>query len=315
MPKPIHRVSAVIRTLTDLPGDIRLIELADRDDWDLPPFTAGAHIDLHLPSGRIRQYSLVGDPAVSNRYVIAVARDEAGRGGSREVHDGLAVGDEVMLSLPRNHFPMADEGRVVMVAGGIGLTPFLSMLPALLAEGRDFALHVCNGSVARHGLADLLDGVPPDRLHLHFSDAGTRLDLAELVATLGPDDHLYVCGPERMLDAAQAAGEGLGDRLHMERFGAAILAGQTAYEVELARSGEVIRVGAAQTMLEALREAGVEVPSSCEAGVCLDCKTRYLSGTPVHRDLIMPQGERGEFLTPCVSGCASERIVLDLPLP
>ncbi|WP_118135489.1 PDR/VanB family oxidoreductase [Oceanicella sp. SM1341] len=315
MAKAIHRVSVVLRSVETLPGDIRLLELADRDDWPLPPFTAGAHVDLHLPSGRIRQYSLCGDPAENTRYRIAVAREAAGRGGSAEVHAALRPGQELLLSLPRNNFPLVPSGRVVMVAGGIGLTPFLSMLPDLTRTGRDFVLHVCAKAPERHGFTAALGGLAPGRLALHFSRDGTRLDLAALVAGLGPEDHLYVCGPAGMMAEARRLGAGLGARLHLELFGAGEATGHTAYEVELARSGAVIPVAAGETMLEALRGAGLDIPSSCEAGVCLECRTRYLAGTPEHRDLAMPAADRHAWLTPCVSGCAGGRIVLDLPNP
>jgi ferredoxin len=133
-----------------------------------------------------------------------------------------------------------------------------------------------------------------------------------LINALGPEDHLYVCGPGAMMDEAQDLGGSLGDRLHLERFGAVSAGGQTSYEVELARRGDIVPVGVGETMLDALRNAEVEVPSSCEAGVCLDCKVRYLSGTPEHRDLALSKSDRNSYLTPCVSGCAGGRIVLDL---
>ncbi|MFC4668912.1 PDR/VanB family oxidoreductase [Seohaeicola nanhaiensis] len=313
MAKSIHRVSVEIRRIEALPGNVRLIELADHDDWELPPFTSGAHVDVHLPSGRIRQYSLCGSPDEPTRYLIAVARDAAGRGGSAEVHDALAPGMPLLLSLPRNHFPLISEGRVVLVAGGIGITPFLSMLPELLRTGRNFELHVCTPSAQHDGFSRFLGDVPADRLKVHYSDDGSRLDLSGLIDGLGPEDHIYVCGPGRMISEAREFEDRLGERLHIELFGAGETGQQAAYVVELANSGQIVPVGAGETMLEALRAAGVEVPSSCEGGVCLDCKTRYLEGTPVHRDLVLPAHERGTHLTPCVSGCAGDRIVLDLP--
>lgn len=308
MAKSIHRVTTVLRHVEDLGGGVRVLTLADPDDWELPPFAAGAHVDLHLPSGRIRQYSLCGDPTEPARWRVAVGLEAAGRGGSAEAH-GLEAGTTLLASLPRNLFPLAQTGRAVMVAGGIGITPFLSMAPVLARAGRDFELHVCTPGETPFGAALAAYG---DRVRFHRSADGGRLDLTALIAGVGPEDHLYCCGPARMVDEAAHAGAVLGERLHIERFGVDGPAVAAAYEIELARSGRVIPVGVGQTMLDALRGAGLDLPATCEGGVCLDCRTRYLAGEPEHRDLALTAAERGAWLTPCVSGCAGGRIVLDL---
>lgn len=312
MVKRIHRVTTVIVQIEQIDPRVKLFHLQDPDGWELPPFTAGAHIDIHLPSGLIRQYSLSGDPACDNTYTIAVQREEDGRGGSRELHDNLRVGDELLVSLPRNAFPILKDAPVTMIAGGIGITPFLSALPAMMAKGQPFRLHYCASSQDRASFVPMLEQMAlGDRLQLHISEGGQRLDLAQLVAQLQDDEHLYCCGPTRMLEAVEATAGSLGARLHVEHFGVA--AGvDPAYEVLLARSGQVVPVAPGQTMLQALRAADVHVPASCEGGVCLDCKCRWLDGTPIHRELTMTKQDREEWITPCVSGSAGPRLTLDL---
>ncbi|MBK0329464.1 oxidoreductase [Rhodobacteraceae bacterium F11138] len=312
MLKRIHRVTTVVSRIEQIDPRVKRFHLQDPGGWELPPFTAGAHIDIHLPSGLIRQYSLSGDPARDDTYTIAVQREEDGRGGSRELHDDVQVGDELLVSLPRNSFPIAADAAVTMVAGGIGITPFLSALPSLLASGRPFVLHYCAGSLDRASFVPMLQEMGlADRVRFHFSETGQRLDLARVIAGLDEDGHLYCCGPARMLEAIETQAGHLGERLHVEHFG--IAAGvDPAYEVLLARSGQVVPVAPGQTMLQALRAADVHVPASCEGGVCLDCKCRWLEGTPIHRELTMPLDDRKEWITPCVSGSAGPRLTLDL---
>jgi vanillate O-demethylase ferredoxin subunit len=246
------------------------------------------------------------------RYAIAVRTEQSGRGGSVEL-GALSPGTELQVSLPRNHFPLADGQRHVLVAGGIGITPFLSMLPVLMRRGLDWHLHVCTRDMeAVPCSAVLAPFAGTGRIEWHFSKNGSRLRLQDLMDGLGTADQLYCCGPARMLDDVISRGRSLGDRLHVERFGFDGGIADAAYEVVLARSGRAIPVARGETMLQALRVAGVDMPASCEGGVCLECKTRYLEGAPMHRDLVMPAAERGQYLTPCVSGCASERLVLDL---
>lgn len=309
MANPLHLVTTIVHDSAEISPGIRLLHLADPDDWELPPFTPGAHVDLYLPSGKVRQYSLCNDPAERRRYSIAVGLSAEGRGGSAEIH-ALRQGDEVLLSLPRNLFALVEAPRVVMIAGGIGITPFMPMVRQALREGRDFTLHYATSSAELTPFRAELTACG-DRVRFHHSDIGDRLDLAAIIASVGPEDHLYCCGPNRLLEAVAALAAPLGMRFHAESFGATAPA-QTAYEVHLARTGRTLPVAAGQTMLEALRAAGVEVSASCEAGVCLNCKTRYLSGTPLHRDLALPDAERATHLTPCVSGCAGSAITLDL---
>ena len=319
-PKRIHRLTTVVRAVEPVSEGVLAFELADPDDWELPPFTAGAHIDVYAPAGRIvRQYSLLGDPAENNRYRIAVRRDEAGRGGSLHLHRELSVGTVVPVSLPRNQFPLREGSHHVMIAGGIGITPFLSMIPVLDRQGASFELHYASRS---RDAAPFIDRLSPllkqGRLRQYFSRAestASRIELAGLLAAVPDGAQVYVCGPLGMVrQAMQVAPEALKGRLHVELFGGESPGAPTDpdYTVELARSGRLVVVPRGQTMLSALREAGLNIDASCEGGVCLECKTRYIAGQPVHRDLTLPAAEKREFLTPCVSGCASEKLTLDL---
>lgn len=318
MAKPIHRVTTVVRSIEPVSEGVLAFELAEPDGWELPPFSAGAHIDVHGPDRLVRQYSLFGDPAERTCYRIAVRREEAGRGGSLGLHRELRVGATLLVSLPRNHFPLQPGPHHVMIAGGIGITPFLSMIAVLERLAASFTLYYASRSPKATPFLDRLAPLARCGLvHHRFSRSagGQRLDLAGILADAPAESQVYCCGPLAMIREAVRLGEGsLDGRLHVELFGAA--GGEAAadpdYAVELARSGRLIVVPRGQTMLSALREAGVEMNASCEGGVCLECKTRYLAGSPIHRDLTLPAAERREFLTPCVSGCSGERLLLDL---
>lgn len=316
MPKLIHRVTTVVRHVSDTTEGVRTFELTDPEDWDLPPFTAGAHIDVHLPTGAVRQYSLYGDPADGQRYRIAVRREDLGRGGSLSLHRDIGEGAILPVSLPRNHFPLRDSPHHVFIAGGIGITPLLSMIQVLTRNNGSFELHYCSrtpeATAFLHELAPLAER---SIVRHYFSGTARaeRLDVGELLAHVRSDARIYCCGPSGLIEAvASASTATFADRVHVEFFGPAPSGGQVAYEVQLARSGRVIPVAKDETMLNALREAGVDIPSSCEGGVCLECKTRFLDGTPVHRDLVMSPADRLEYVTPCVSGCAGARLLLDL---
>jgi ferredoxin-NADP reductase len=321
MLKLAHHITTVVRTIIQAAPRIRQYELADPDDWELPGFTAGAHIDVRLANGMVRTYSLCGDAAESNRYRIAVLREPSGRGGSDFVHDQLREGDLLPVSLPRNHFPLAPDAlRHTMIAGGIGITPFLPMINALRRDHRAFALHYCVRTIEEAAfVAQLHRCCPPGSLHLYCSrqPKATKLDLAVLLGGPPDGEHVYCCGPSRLIDAVWSLSR---DRdpntVHIERFGA-IDRGMPAGHgreliVELRRSGREIRVWPQETILQALRNADVPIDSSCEAGVCTSCKVRYLAGAPVHRDLVLTAEDRRQFMLPCVSGCADSRLILDL---
>ncbi len=303
--------------------DICGVELVADDGGALPDFTAGSHIDLHLPNGLVRPYSLCNAPGDTHRYQIAVLRDNCSRGGSQAVHEQLEPGTQLTISSPRNLFALAaDAAHHLLLAGGIGITPLMAMAEQLASQGASFELHHCSRSRQRTAFVDRIAASGfAHRVHHHFShgDAAHRLDFARLLRQAGPGTHLYVCGPEGFMQAALEAGRAAGwpeARLHREHFAAAPVAATDAggFELEIASTGRVIKVRADQTALSALLEAGLDVPSSCEQGVCGTCLTRVKAGTPEHRDQYLTAEERAandQFL-PCCSRACSARLLLEL---
>jgi vanillate O-demethylase ferredoxin subunit len=303
--------------------DICTFELASADGTPLPAFSAGSHIDVQVPGGLTRQYSLCNDPAESHRYLIGVLRDAASRGGSAAMHAQVNEGSVLSISPPKNHFALAHQAaRHLLVAGGIGVTPILCMAERLAATGADFEMHYATRSRARTAFFDRIRQAPfATRVHFHFDDGAPqqKLDIAALLAAQPAGTHLYVCGPQGLMNAVLGAARASGwdeARLHHEFFGADVAprAGDGAFEVQLASSGRVIPVAADQSVLAALADAGVIVPSSCEQGVCGTCLTRVIDGVPDHRDqYLLPeeQAANDQFL-PCCSRAKSARLVLDL---
>jgi len=299
------------------------LELRAPDGAPLPPFTAGAHIDLHLPGGVVRPYSLCNDPADTRRYQIAVLREAASRGGSAAVHELLHEGERLYVGRPRNLFALDEGGRShLLLAGGIGITPLLAMAERLHAIGADFQLHHATRSLARTPFRARLAAAPyAHRVHHHLDDgdAAQRLDLVALLASPEPGRQLYVCGPQGFMQAvlAQAKAAGWPDgQVHTESFGAApcAVAGDQAFDVLLSRSGRVVTVPAHRSVVQALADAGVVVATSCEQGVCGTCLTRVVDGVPAHRDQYLTPEEQAandQFL-PCCSRSQSARLVLDL---
>lgn len=316
----IRRVRIARKTIEA--QDICSFELVASDGGALPAFTAGAHIDVHLADGLVRPYSLCNEPRETHRYLIAVLREPASRGGSAAMH-ALREGQEIVISEPRNHFALARDAQShLLVAGGIGITPILAMAEQLAAEGAAFEMHYCTRSVDRTSFVQRLRAAAfAPQVHFHHDDgpAARKLDIAALVATPRAGKHLYVCGPtgfmEAVLSAARAAGWAE-STLHREYFAgpATSTDGDGAFDVQLASSGALIRVAADQSVVAALAAAGVQVPVSCEQGVCGTCVTRVLDGTPEHRDLFLTDEEhaRGDCFTPCCSRALSPRLVLDL---
>jgi vanillate O-demethylase ferredoxin subunit len=303
--------------------DICTFELESTDGSPLPSFSAGSHVDVQLPSGLTRQYSLCNDPAESHRYLIGVLRDAASRGGSAAMHAQVHEGSLLQISPPKNHFALAHQApHHLLLAGGIGVTPILCMAERLAATGAGFEMHYATRSRARTAFFERIARAPfSDRVHFHFDDGAPaqKLDIAALLAAQPTGTHLYVCGPQGLMDAVLGAARAGGwdePRLHYEFFGADVTAraGDGAFEVQLASSGRLIAVPGEQSVLAALADAGVIVPSSCEQGVCGTCLTRVIDGVPDHRDqYLLPeeQAANDQFL-PCCSRAKSARLVLDL---
>lgn len=297
---------------------IALFEFAAPDGGELAPFTAGAHVDVHLPNGLVRPYSLANDPRERHRYVVGVKRDAAGRGGSRCLHDEVRVGMLLPVGEPRNLFPLNEAAPAALfVSGGIGITPIRAMIHRAEALGLNWTLH---HAVRRRAEAALLDGLfndPRVNLHVDEEQGGRPLELAALAAGAPPGAHAYCCGPAPMIDAFEAAFAGWdAARRHVERFAppAAMFTPGAGFAVRLARAGRVLQVPADRSILETLRGAGIDAPASCEQGVCGACETRVLAGAPEHRDLLLSPEERaaGRSMMICCSRSLDPELVLDL---
>lgn len=313
----------VLRKRVEAEG-IASFELASPDGARLPSFSAGAHIDVFLPNGMVRQYSLCNAAGQDDIYQIAVLRDQNSRGGSVCIHDVVQEGQFLKISEPRNHFPLANgASHSVLIAGGIGVTPILSMAGRLSHAGASFEFHYCTRNRERTAFLTRIEkSLYAQRVQVHFDDGpeDQRFDANSVLrASLAPDAHLYVCGPGGFLDfvlgRAREAGWS-GSHLHREYFTAAPVDNSQAgeFEVEIASTGKVIRILPEQSVVEVLAEHGVEIPVSCEQGVCGTCLTRVLSGEPDHRDMFMTDEEhvRNDQFTPCCSRSKSARLVLDL---
>ena len=314
------RLQARIARRVQLADDIVGLTLSAVDGDPLPPASPGAHIDLHLPNGLIRQYSIARHSAAG--YELGILRDPASRGGSACVHDDLHEGDALEISLPRNLFPLTtDAQRSLLFAGGIGITPIIAMAEALHAAGADFELHYCTRARHRAAYLDRLASAPwADRVHLYHDDlpeAG-KLDTVGVVAFPEPGKHLYVCGPNGFMDhvinTARAAGWAEAN-VHSERFSAPAIdtSDDGSFDMVINSTGQTIRVGAEQTAIAALHAAGFDVPLSCEQGICGTCLTRVLDGEPEHRDMFLTDAEReaNNQFTPCCSR-GKGKLLLDL---
>lgn len=302
--------------------DICSYELASVDGQPLPAFSAGAHIDVHLPGGVIRQYSLCNHPAERHRYLIGVLKDPASRGGSRSLHEQLHEGTRLTISAPRNLFPLADDARrSLLFAGGIGITPILCMAEHLAHAGADFELHYCARASERAAFVQRLKAsLFAARVFLHFDEQPhTALNIAEVLTAPADDVHLYVCGPggfmQHVLDSARAQGW-QEDRLHREYFSAAPVDSRLdgGFSVKLGSSGQVFEIPADKTVVQVLESHGIDIAVSCEQGICGTCLTRVLEGIPEHRDLFLTEQEQAlnDQFTPCCSRSKTPLLVLDI---
>ncbi|MEU3056651.1 PDR/VanB family oxidoreductase [Streptomyces griseus] len=281
----------------------------------LPGWQPGAHLDLVLPSGLVRQYSLCGDPADTGAYTVATRLVADGRGGSREVHEQLQEGLEVEVRGPRNRFPLAEAPGYVFVVGGIGITPVLPMLRSLAASGAEWRLLYGGRSRASMPFLEEVEKLGADggRVTVVAQDEAGHPDVAGALADLAPGTAVYCCGPEPLMEAVAAALPE-GHPLHLERFSAATGPGANsgAFEVELRRSGRTVPVAAGQSVLAAVRAELPHVAYSCEQGFCGTCQQRVLEGEIDHRDELLTEDERGDSMLICVSRCRGGRLVLDL---
>ncbi len=296
-------------------------DLVDPDGGLLPPATAGAHIDVHLPGGLVRSYSLSGDPADRSVWTLGVLREINGQGGSRAMHERLRVGELLTVSAPRNAFAMVPgASHTVLLAGGIGITPIKAMAHTLAAQKKSFEVHYCARSPRNAAFADELRAlVAPDSLHFHFDNGipAQGLDIAELLRQQPEGAHLYYCGPGGFMKAcAEASSHWAPASVHSEYFkppeSAAKSTQEASFEVRLARTGITVSVLPDQTIVRAIELAGHRVPTSCLSGLCGSCKVDYLEGEVEHNDYILSDEEKTRCLTLCVSRARGSLLVLDL---
>jgi vanillate O-demethylase ferredoxin subunit len=308
-----------VRSITYLAEAVNGYELVDPRGRDLPRFEAGAHIDLQ--TGRfLRQYSLCNDPAERRRYCLAVLRESESRGGSRHLHDGVRVGDLVEASLPHNNFPLDPAAeRHLLLAGGIGIAPIMSMIFELRRRRADFRVHYCTRSPERTAFRSELASLAAEgRLHHHYDGGNPACDFDIAAALRGPPPrtHLYYCGPAPMMAAAaQAAGEWPPGTVHCEYFAGGpepTPKEEHPFRLRLARSGGEYEVHAGETIVDVLRRHGIAVRTSCELGYCGACLTPYLEGEPDHRDQVLEENGRKRYVLICCSRSKTPVLTLDL---
>ncbi len=311
-------IRARILEISELTSRIKSIRLVPEAGEKLPTAAPGAHIQVQLPDGGTRDYSLVSFGASAGppeSYTIAVQLEPKGQGGSRYMHE-LAVGDRVSFAPPKNGFPL-EIAPAVLLAGGIGVTPLISMAAALQAEDQPYTFHYTGRTASAMAYAD--------KVREHFNavlhcddDPQTALDLAAIIQAVTPEQHLYLCGPRGMIEAAKTAAEQAGipsARIHFELFDSATPgSGDTAFEVEILSSGQVFTIPPDKTIVEVLEAAGADVMYDCQRGDCGICQVDVISGTPDHRDVVLSETERdsGKVMQICVSRAKSPRLVLDI---
>lgn len=317
---PTRRV--YLHSITYLARDTHAYEFRPVGGGALPSFTAGAHVDLILPNGIRRSYSLCNPQGETSRYVIGVKKASPSRGGSAFVHEQLRVGTEIEIAPPRNNFPLIEAtAHSVLIAGGIGVTPIWGMVQRLIAIGASWELHYASRTHADAAfLEDLQRLGDPVRVRLTFDHepGGTLMNLAAIVAAAPEGAHFYACGPAPMLEAFEKATVSTPPhRVHLERFTAdveAASAGPEGFEIVLARSNKTYAVLPGKAILDVLLDEGVDLPFSCMEGVCGSCRVGVLDGIPDHRDVVLSADERAanNAMMVCCSGSKSQRLVLDL---
>jgi phthalate 4,5-dioxygenase reductase subunit len=297
---------------------IHLLEFRDASGGALPEFTAGAHIAIHLPSGLVRKYSLCNDPAERDRYQVAVKREANGRGGSIDLIDNTKAGDNLMVAKPVNDFALPQRATdFLFIAGGIGVTPMMAMIHELKAAGKRFRLFYFNRTPEMTAFREALSAPElKDSVTIHYDqgDPARSFDLKPVLKERQNREHLYCCGPRPLMEAVRAMTDHWSSTaVHFEAFSEAEThkASDKPFKVKLAHSGKVLDVPVTKTILEVLRENGLEVPSSCETGTCGTCRTKMLAGVADHRDLVLAEHEKTDTIMICVSRAKTDEITID----
>jgi len=297
---------------------IHILEFRDAGGQPLPEFSAGAHIAIQAPNGLLRKYSLCNDPAERDRYLVAIKREANGRGGSCNLIDNTKAGDELMVAPPVNDFGLPPRAQdFLFIAGGIGITPIMAMIREVLRQGKRFRLFYCSRLPETTAFLDELSAPEfKDQVTIHYDqgDPARSLDLKPVLAERKNREHLYCCGPRPLMEAVRAMTDHWSSTaVHFEAFSEAETHKPTdkPFRLRLARSGEVLDVPTTKTILEVLRDRGLEVPSSCETGTCGTCRTKLVAGEADHRDLVLAEHERADTIMICVSRAKSDEITID----
>jgi ferredoxin-NADP reductase len=323
----IETLQLRVRQITNEAEGINTFELVDPSGRELPEFSAGSHIDIHIPGNFLRQYSLCNNPQERHRYIVGVLNDPNSTGGSRSMHENVRSGDLVTVSYPRNNFPVRDEAKHhLLLAGGIGVTPMMAMIERLQTMCADFTMHYCTKSeeqtAFRGRLADL---EREGRIVNHYDggDPSKGLDIPELLKEHPEGTHLYYCGPTGfMLATKEGSAHWPSETVHFEYFapvamekstaGESVQLGDAEFQVTISSSGATYNIPADKSIVDVLRENGIDIDTSCEAGTCGTCKTHYLEGEPDHNDFVLTDAEQKEWVMVCCARSNSEKIVLDL---
>lgn len=312
-------IEVTINEKSALTDNICRLRLSALNGVELPKPTAGSHIDIHLPNGLVRQYSLCSE-LDTNDYEIAVLNEPQGRGGSAYIHTNLIVGDTLSISEPKNLFALESSAKkTLLIAAGVGITPILTMAEHLLQQGADFSLHYCAKSPEQTAYIERIKNSNLAKFsHFHFSQS-SRINFAEVIPAGHNELHLYVCGPAAFNDAViecATAKNWQSANIHREYFSAAPIdhSDDGSFEIEISSSGEILNVPADQSMLNVLEDNGYFIPVACEEGVCGTCTTGLLSGEADHKDVFMSAEEHAQMdqITPCCSRAKSARLKLDL---
>lgn len=316
-------IDVIVSSIRSESIGVNSYELAKEDGSPLPSFSAGSHVDVHLPNGLVRQYSLCNNPAETHRYLIGVLNEPASRGGSKYLHENIKVGDSLKISEPRNLFPLTPTAKkTILFAGGIGITPILCMAERLAHTGANFEMHYCSRSADRTAFIDVIkSSAYSDHVHLHFDDGAPeqKLQTAAVLGEACHDKHLYVCGPggfiEHVINTA-LNNNWQDDQIHREYFAATpqLEGGDQPFQVKIGSTGQTFDIPAEKNIIEVLADAGIDIPLSCEQGICGTCLTRVLDGVPDHRDMFLTAAEhaQNDVFTPCCSRSKSALLVLDI---
>ncbi|MDA0952132.1 MAG: PDR/VanB family oxidoreductase [Proteobacteria bacterium] len=316
------KLTVKVNKITQEAEDIRSFELVDPAGKLLPMFTAGGHIDIELPNGLPRQYSISNDPRDVDRYVIAVLREVAGRGGSAYLHDSVKEGDLLTIGTPRNNFPLHEGAKHhILLAGGIGMTPMLAMARELATRGESFEMHYCTRTPEKTAfMKEIQDSAFADKVKFHHDNGNPAqgLDIAALLKDVREATHVYYCGPTGFMHACeQASAHWQRGTVHCEYFSvdASVTHGaDEAFQIKIASTGQVFDVPADKSIVDVLRSNGFDVETMCEEGICGTCATVMLEGEADHRDFVLDDEEkaRGEFIMVCCSRAKSPMLTLDL---